>query len=115
MVRPLMLNASVTISPENFRSLRRMLPMTGDIVAGMAALSSMISPSSSVSVGFDFTLRGNGLTAVASICGSAIWPTITAPRSEEHTSELQSQFHLVCRLLLEKKKKNTYLHHSRVT
>src|SRR6266568_7293882 len=36
--------------------------------------------------------------------------TITASgtdwsRSEEHTSELQSQFHLVCRLLLEKKKK----------
>src|SRR5438309_3885283 len=35
---------------------------------------------------------------------------VTAPsvgissRSEEHTSELQSQFHLVCRLLLEKKK-----------
>src|SRR5689334_24518935 len=28
-------------------------------------------------------------------------------RSEEHTSELQSQFHLVCRLLLEKKKQNT--------
>src|SRR5689334_24717848 len=26
-----------------------------------------------------------------------------AVRSEEHTSELQSQFHLVCRLLLEKK------------
>src|SRR5438309_6596698 len=30
-------------------------------------------------------------------------------RSEEHTSELQSQFHLVCRLLLEKKKKRTSL------
>src|SRR5438309_6272831 len=31
-------------------------------------------------------------------------------RSEEHTSELQSQFHLVCRLLLEKKKKEqTYI------
>src|SRR5438309_11893663 len=30
------------------------------------------------------------------------WRTV---RSEEHTSELQSQFHLVCRLLLEKKKK----------
>src|SRR5689334_23496761 len=27
-------------------------------------------------------------------------------RSEEHTSELQSQFHLVCRLLLEKKNAN---------
>src|SRR5699024_11999790 len=29
------------------------------------------------------------------------------PRSEEHTSELQSRFDLVCRLLLEKKKKKT--------
>src|SRR2546422_6713102 len=28
-------------------------------------------------------------------------------RSEEHTSELQSRLHLVCRLLLEKKKKKT--------
>src|SRR5437762_6715543 len=28
------------------------------------------------------------------------------PRSEEHTSELQSPMYLVCRLLLEKKKKN---------
>src|SRR5687768_17700135 len=31
--------------------------------------------------------------------------TRVAPRSEEHTSELQSRLHLVCRLLLEKKKK----------
>src|SRR6266853_2513774 len=30
------------------------------------------------------------------------------PRSEEHTSELQSQSNLVCRLLLEKKKKRIY-------
>src|SRR2546429_2676386 len=30
-----------------------------------------------------------------------------ASRSEEHTSELQSRLHLVCRLLLEKKKKTT--------
>src|SRR2546422_8555886 len=29
---------------------------------------------------------------------------VVAPRSEEHTSELQSRLHLVCRLLLEKKK-----------
>src|SRR5256885_5726279 len=36
-----------------------------------------------------------------------------APRSEEHTSELQSPCNLVCRLLLEKKKKkqNAYLEH----
>src|SRR2546427_53896 len=32
-------------------------------------------------------------------------------RSEEHTSELQSQSNLVCRLLLEKKKKNTKVQH----
>src|SRR2546422_6325577 len=33
-----------------------------------------------------------------------ICPTAIRPRSEEHTSELQSRLHLVCRLLLEKKK-----------
>src|SRR6266481_6799913 len=33
------------------------------------------------------------------------WGARKLQRSEEHTSELQSQFHLVCRLLLEKKKK----------
>src|SRR2546429_3911932 len=34
------------------------------------------------------------------------------PRSEEHTSELQSRLHLVCRLLLEKKKKQVLLYMS---
>src|SRR5258708_8946374 len=34
----------------------------------------------------------------------------TVPRSEEHTSELQSPDHLVCRLLLEKKKYHTQAH-----
>src|SRR5438309_3334265 len=38
-------------------------------------------------------------TSQESLC-----PNEIAERSEEHTSELQSQFHLVCRLLLEKKK-----------
>src|SRR5690625_12942 len=33
------------------------------------------------------------------------WEQIEKPRSEEHTSELQSRGHLVCRLLLEKKKR----------
>src|SRR2546429_5868909 len=33
--------------------------------------------------------------------------SVKSPRSEEHTSELQSRLHLVCRLLLEKKKTNT--------
>src|SRR2546422_6713357 len=39
------------------------------------------------------------------------WPRGRRERSEEHTSELQSRLHLVCRLLLEKKKKEE----SRVT
>src|SRR2546430_3767835 len=39
----------------------------------------------------------------ASVC-SSITPPSPALRSEEHTSELQSQSNLVCRLLLEKKK-----------
>src|SRR5689334_24070384 len=33
-----------------------------------------------------------------------LYAKLIETRSEEHTSELQSQFHLVCRLLLEKKK-----------
>src|SRR5687768_10772275 len=35
--------------------------------------------------------------------GHAVWVNTAALRSEEHTSELQSRLHLVCRLLLEKK------------
>src|SRR2546422_8124238 len=57
-------------------------------------------------------------TAIAAVVASptavVIWrvswlrtsPAANSPRSEEHTSELQSRLHLVCRLLLEKKKKN---------
>src|SRR2546429_3121879 len=38
---------------------------------------------------------------IGGMCGIAF---DAKPRSEEHTSELQSRLHLVCRLLLEKKK-----------
>src|SRR5260221_6205027 len=38
---------------------------------------------------------------------TAFTADMTKPRSEEHTSELQSHSDLVCRLLLEKKKKQT--------
>src|SRR5438477_10119629 len=38
-------------------------------------------------------------------CGGPWWHGRSPPRSEEHTSELQSHVNLVCRLLLEKKKK----------
>src|SRR2546422_3526939 len=61
----------------------------------------------------------------ASICGTDLhiygwdrWsqgrikPPVTLGRSEEHTSELQSRLHLVCRLLLEKKK-NIYIRYNK--
>src|SRR2546422_5530936 len=44
--------------------------------------------------------------SVLPVMPTRISPAMTAlRRSEEHTSELQSRLHLVCRLLLEKKKK----------
>src|SRR2546422_5554730 len=48
---------------------------------------------------FDYTAAGGYAASGA----PPAMPTTT--RSEEHTSELQSRLHLVCRLLLEKKKK----------
>src|SRR2546427_4785674 len=47
---------------------------------------------------------------VAACGGSEIEPSSSGERSEEHTSELQSQSNLVCRLLLEKKKQRKHLH-----
>src|SRR5438309_7089774 len=48
------------------------------------------------------------IEAFAKQHGVDFYPAGSGIRSEEHTSELQSQFHLVCRLLLEKKKQNKY-------
>src|SRR5690348_959284 len=44
-------------------------------------------------------------TALDVGCGTGKAARLVQARSEEHTSELQSPVHLVCRLLLEKKKK----------
>src|SRR3989475_7109124 len=51
-------------------------------------------------------IGGGSLTNQIAMC-TAVIATVGAIRSEEHTSELQSQSNLVCRLLLEKKKKKT--------
>src|SRR5256886_8768761 len=49
--------------------------------------------------------------ALSKLCSPRGWPTRSRrSRSEEHTSELQSQSNLVCRLLLEKKKKKKPLY-----
>src|SRR5207245_4911310 len=52
-------------------------------------------------VTYNATNNPNGAT----ISGGTLGLNFTAVRSEEHTSELQSRQHLVCRLLLEKKKR----------
>src|SRR2546422_1594602 len=57
----------------------------------------------------DWRLRGNPGSPAPACVPPCCWltrtiETIPSARSEEHTSELQSRLHLVCRLLLEKKK-----------
>src|SRR2546422_5841232 len=52
------------------------------------------------------SLRSRRIRARCAAAASALRSSPDS-RSEEHTSELQSRLHLVCRLLLEKKKKNT--------
>src|SRR2546427_3298007 len=56
---------------------------------------------------YDAIRAANGLEFGARIRGRRVpcYQSISQRRSEEHTSELQSQSNLVCRLLLEKKKK----------
>src|SRR5436190_18170400 len=51
-----------------------------------------------------FRSRWRAAFATATSCGSTTSAAPASPRSEEHTSELQSHSDLVCRLLLEKKK-----------
>src|SRR2546427_8506898 len=66
------------------------------------------------------TWSGRALCSTAANTGSRtkLWKPygvlLLGTRSEEHTSELQSQSNLVCRLLLEKKKKKTNIHKYRI-
>src|SRR5690625_5864119 len=76
--------------------------------------SAMVSPLRTVKLTLSTTLtspwRGNLMhrfltsSSTGDSSGGA-WRSSRSPRSEEHTSELQSRGHLVCRLLLEKKRK----------
>src|SRR2546421_6201731 len=66
-----------------------------------ASISTSVVPQLSDS---DLTIRINNITQEVT-SRSTLEPMIER-RSEEHTSELQSRSDLVCRLLLEKKKKN---------
>src|SRR5437899_9685974 len=66
----------------------------------------VIGSSTAVSTAIAISIiRRPGFMMLSPPCRASAEPT----RSEEHTSELQSLRHLVCRLLLEKKKKKEYL------
>src|SRR5688572_32126601 len=53
-------------------------------------------------------MAGTGTRQCSSRIGAGSFENINSIRSEEHTSELQSQSNLVCRLLLEKKKRSIW-------
>src|SRR3712207_9448252 len=57
---------------------------------------------------FQFKAPAVDVHSVGAGGGSIAFLSASGARSEEHTSELQSRQYLVCRLLLEKKKKNIY-------
>src|SRR5689334_24194212 len=75
-------------------SLHDALPISFSFVESMIVVNENLL-STNISIKTIFQLRGNFLVD----SGFSEYRM----RSEEHTSELQSQFHLVCRLLLEKK------------
>src|SRR5689334_24172814 len=84
-----------------YTTLFRSNPIAGCQYAG-ATSGSVLARASVVQIGVTFQIAASTTAGTASQSGRHA-RSATA-RSEEHTSELQSQFHLVCRLLLEKKK-----------
>src|SRR5437867_2326875 len=56
----------------------------------------------------DYTRKEQPGTILVDTNARFLYYVLPGGRSEEHTSELQSPYDLVCRLLLEKKKKNIY-------
>src|SRR3712207_7226838 len=85
-----------------FRSVRRL----GGNEAGAGAVGADAAPAAVVvhrQAGLGRAARGQGHALLRHVAKGG--PALHIHRSEEHTSELQSRQYLVCRLLLEKKKK----------
>src|SRR5437762_11037300 len=106
----------VAPTPEALANLRRLdepLPEhPTDPSTVIRLLDDIGSPATMASAGgrfFGFVVGGSLPAAVAASNLGAAWDQnagiVVLSRSEEHTSELQSPMYLVCRLLLEKKKK----------
>src|SRR2546425_1758223 len=73
---------------------------------GHRRVAAMALMSRTARVMFVSILVAGALISLVCIFASGTWIDRPFARSEEHTSELQSLAYLVCRLLLEKKKKN---------
>src|SRR2546427_3116248 len=98
---PILMSAMVTSGVASFSTKR---DSRGSHAIGVPA------PCSATSSRPNFEIGANGLsfTSLPARIGISSSSSVTSwrrMRSEEHTSELQSQSNLVCRLLLEKKKK----------
>src|SRR5688572_32997430 len=126
MLRFLLVSAQIAIRALKRNALRTGLTMLG-VVIGVAAVIAMVALGSGARGSVETSLKSAGTNIIqvsagnytrggesmnlASGLGAATTLTLedavairAIPRSEEHTSELQSQSNLVCRLLLEKKK-----------
>src|SRR5699024_12074559 len=78
--------------------------VSGSIAASVVAHTSCSNSARSSRAGMYISTGREGSTVTSSGAGEVEVATVSAlsSRSEEHTSELQSRFELVCRLLLEK-------------
>src|SRR5207249_6770930 len=95
-----------TAPPEIYTlSLHDALPIWRGIVHARRFLTGLERGALDLQADDAAEIAHNGIYQNLVSCGSSSPMQINAPRrSEEHTSELQSRFDLVCRLLLEKKK-----------
>src|SRR5690625_7016116 len=85
---------------------RSVLAATAILAPSAAALSAMARPMPREAPEMNRVLpcREDVMMIGSTLVIESAYPNEFADRSEEHTSELQSRGHLVCRLLLEKKK-----------
>src|SRR2546429_777694 len=83
-------------------------PLVGATTATNGSLTGNMVFAGSCLAQITGTYQETGPTAFGQLTATPLTatPPATTTRSEEHTSELQSRLHLVCRLLLEKKKNN---------
>src|SRR5205814_9027970 len=91
-------------------SLHDALPISKQLHAIILSSLKMISMLSQMSLKSETVITLKTAQSIGLFLQLMLWTWVSI-RSEEHTSELQSLRHLVCRLLLEKKKKKIQKHY----